>query len=894
LPDYAAHFRLLDDGGELVTATRRQAHELARAYTARQVAAGRVVWDTPRIVPWPAWTARAWLAVAREVSGAPALLDPVATTRAWEQLVADSPAGRELLDSRAAGRGAAYAWSKAQEWCLDLDAIVPATAEQAAFLGWSRAWVDRCREREWLDPARLTHALTQKAGALVRADECTPARGALGFHGFDVVAPARRRFMDALERAGRATRELSVDVPAERIAVHAADGPDAELEAIAAWIVARLRADPAARLAVIVPDLAQRRATVRRVMDDRLQPSRLAPGARDVDVHAFAAGPALRDYGLVDAALRQLGLGRERVDLVQAGRLLRSPYPRGADVEASRRAALDAHLRRAGDLAPTVERLRLAAADERHGCPAFAATLATVRRELDGAARRSTAQWAAAFERALLAAGWHDGRKLSSAEHQTAIKFRETLATFGALERVVAALTLDEALDELESLVGDTSFQPETGDPQVLFLDALAEPGLALDGLWVAGLTADRFPAAASPDPVLPTALQREARLPHASAELELEQARHTLERWARSARELVLSWPVRDDDGERMPSPLLPATAARLEATDRIPARAAQVRAAARLVPWSDRPLPALAHGEPLRGGVAVLASQSACPFQAAASHRLEVRPLERPRFGLDPRRRGTLAHEALAAFWRDVGSQDRLRALAPDALSARIRTAIDEACRSLPRDVQRSRMLRLERRWLERAMLALAAKELERTPFTVVEREAEYALALGRRRIDVRIDRIDRLPDGATVLIDYKTGQGRLAPARWTGDRPDQPQLPTYAAHLPETPVAVAFGRLALAAVGYAGLSARSGVAPGVKTPDEYRHDALRGRPWDSLIEEWRRVTTALAEDYARGVADVDPTDEACGYCAFAGFCRIEQYGGEADAADGETDGD
>jgi ATP-dependent helicase/nuclease subunit B len=894
LPDYAAHFRLLDDGGELVTATRRQAHELARAYTARQVAAGRVVWDTPRIVPWPAWTARAWQSLARETPGAAALLDPVAATRAWEHVVAESAAGRELLDARAAGRGAAYAWSKAQEWCLDVDALAPATAEQAAFLAWSRAWTERCRAHAWLDPARLTHALTQKAAALVHADGRTGARGALGFHGFDVVAPARRRFMDALERAGRATHELAVDVPAERVVVHAADGPDAELEAIAAWIVARLRADPAARLAVIVPDLAQRRATVRRVMDDRLQPSRLAPGARDVDVYAFAAGPALRDYGLVDAALLQLGLARERIDLVHAGRLLRSPYPRGADAEASRRAALDAHLRRAGELAPTVERVRLAASEDRHGCPAFAETLATVRRELEGASRRSTAQWAAAFERALIAAGWHDGRKLSSAEHQTAIKFHETLATFGALERVVGPLTLDEALDELESLVGEASFQPEAGDPQVLFLDSLTEPGLALDGLWVAGLTADRFPAAAGPDPFLPTALQRDARLPHASAELELEQARHTLERWTRSARELVLSWPVRDDDGERMPSPLLPETAARFEAAGRVPARAAQVRAAARLVPWTDRPLPALAHGEPLRGGVAVLASQSACPFQAAASHRLGVRPLERPRFGLDPRRRGTLAHEALAAFWRDVDSQERLRALPPDALATHVRTAIDEACRALPRDLQRSRMLRLERRWLERAMLALAAKELERAPFTVVEREAEYALTLGRRRIDVRIDRIDRLSDGATVLIDYKTGQGRLAPARWTGDRPDQPQLPTYAAHLPETPVAVAFGRLALAAVGYAGLSARSGVAPGVKTPDEYRHDALRGRPWDSLIDEWRRVTTALAEDYARGVADVDPTDEACRYCAFTGFCRIEQFGSDADAADGDADGD
>ncbi len=66
MPEYRAQFDLLDAGGELVTATRRQAHELARAHTARQRALGRLVWETPRIVPLPAWLERAWRGLARE------------------------------------------------------------------------------------------------------------------------------------------------------------------------------------------------------------------------------------------------------------------------------------------------------------------------------------------------------------------------------------------------------------------------------------------------------------------------------------------------------------------------------------------------------------------------------------------------------------------------------------------------------------------------------------------------------------------------------------------------------------------------------------------------------------------------------------------------------------
>jgi ATP-dependent helicase/nuclease subunit B len=891
LPDYAAQFRLLDAGGELVTATRRQAHELASAYTARQVAAGRTVWDTPSILPWPAWTARAWQAVTRESASSAVLLGSFATRRAWERIVAESPTGRSLLDARAAASGAAQAWTKAQDWCLDVATFAPATAEQAAFVEWSRAWLALCDERRWVDPAALVSRLEPRAADLVAAHAI--ARGGIGFHGFETIAPARLRLMEALRRAGLEVHELRVDVAAERIVSHAADGPDVELEAIAAWIVARLRETPRARLAVIVPDLAQRWATVRRVMDDRLQPSLLAPGAVEERPYAFAAGPRLAGYALTDAALLQLALARDRMDLLQVGRLLRSPYPRGADGEGSRRAALDAHLRRTGELRPTVERVRLAAIDERRGCPAFGALIETIRAELDGPPQRTSAEWATAFERALVAAGWHDGRALSSDEFQTEAKLHEALATFGGLERVLGPLTLDGALDEFAAVVAEVPFQPESDDAQVLFLDTLADPGLALDGLWVAGLTADRLPGAASPDPFLPPALQRDAKLPHSTSELELEQARRTVQAWQRSAREVVFSWAARDDDGERLPSPLLPAGLSAFEPAAPVPSRASQVRAASQLVAWEDSGLPSLEAGSALRGGVAVLAAQSACPFKAAVEFRLGTRPLERPRFGLDSRQRGTLAHDALAAFWSDVGSQQRLRELGHDGVTERVRAAIEQACTALPHDLRRSRVLQLERRWLERSMLALADKELERAPFEVHACEAEYTLTLGRRRVDVRVDRIDRLPDGATVLIDYKTGQGPLAPARWTGDRPDQPQLPAYAAHLPETPVAVAFGRLALAAVGFAGLSARPALLPDVKTPDQIRHEALRGRPWDSVIEEWRRVTTALMEAHARGVADVDPTDEACRYCAHAAICRIELRGVDADEPD-DDDGD
>jgi hypothetical protein len=143
------------------------------------------------------------------------------------------------------------------------------------------------------------------------------------------------------------------------------------------------------------------------------------------------------------------------------------------------------------------------------------------------------------------------------------------------------------------------------------------------------------------------------------------------------------------------------------------------------------------------------------------------------------------------------------------------------------------------------------------------------------------VRIDRVDRLADGARVLIDYKTG---LATPDWRGERPDNPQLPIYALLHPERLAAVAYGRVNAGDSGFVAESERPGLFKprGLKTP-------LEGMPsLAALIEVWSRRIENIAADFAAGRAAVAPTLRACKTCRLHGLCRVPAALEDAAAAD------
>ena len=147
---------------------------------------------------------------------------------------------------------------------------------------------------------------------------------------------------------------------------------------------------------------------------------------------------------------------------------------------------------------------------------------------------------------------------LSSAEYQARIAWNKLLVDFGGLEAVQPRLARDEAATLLRELAAETVFQPEGPEASIQILGLLEAQGLAFDALWIAGLSAERWPPAPQPNALLPTYWQRERNLPRSSAAREMAYARALTERYLRAAPCVVLSHPTQRDQHDCGPSALI------------------------------------------------------------------------------------------------------------------------------------------------------------------------------------------------------------------------------------------------------------------------------------------------------------------------------------------------
>jgi ATP-dependent helicase/nuclease subunit B len=847
---------------------------------------GRDIWPTPKVLDFATWLREQYASRQLASADSPRCLAEVEERELWRSIIETEERGRDFLDPAAAARAARRARRAVAEYGIPLQLIGRELSEESeAFLKWNQAFDERCRALQCISADVLLARTGAPQGgplAWVESPAWRPvarqwlARNALLLTPEDILAPR------AAEPAGRGGARKP---PLPSVSRVGSASPAAELAALAAWVQFNLQADEHFRAWVCIPDLNQRRADVVDAMDAALARQRFslrdAPGAAP---YAVAGGTPLAGFAPVRVALETLTCSIGAVSFPKFSVLLRAPEMQPTHADAGAAAALDLALRShapsEADIDAWLSIAERVARSENMAPVAAVQRLRAVRSALTeprNAERISV--WVSAWIAALDAGPWAERGRWSSIEYQAAERFRELLAELATAESLFGINSLEAAVRVLKRAAHDTAFQPQTGVPAIWVSGQLIDPWVNYDAIWVTRCSDEYWPPRVEPIALLPVRLQREHGVISAAAETQLNLALDLQRRWRVRATHCVFSFADPGDGRSSAPSPLLPPITlpqherywAELVAAPQ-PHWRALLDAAPALECRADESAPPFSAGERTRG-VSTLRAQSRCAFRGFAETRLAAKALEQPVPGFNERERGDLVHLALQHVWSVLRNSNELLLLAPGGQ----RQLLDEAAMSAIGSMSQRRDPGPRWRARERARLRHLLTlwldvERKRAPFAVeyLEQGAQVAQFAGLD-FTVRVDRMDRLADGARVLIDYKTGAATIAD--WRGDRPDNPQLPIYALLRPDALVAVAYARVNAGDSGFIAEAERRDI---FKLGS--RSSALEGMPnFAALVGLWSRRVERLAAAFAAGRAEVAPTLNACQTCKLHGLCRV-----------------
>lgn len=813
---------------------------------------GQRAWPSRAFRSRSQWLAERFDAAQAAIDHPSLILSPGQTERLWRRVIESSPAGPALI-----GSGGVARWARSARRSLLEHGLAPADqsgavwgADAGVFLDWNRDFEAALASNDWVDPDSLLYRINRLPVELVGHDLTLldPPRD----------TPEVRRLIDRWHAARHRIDRIEPDDQAARVAGLIAADPTAEIRLAARWATERLRERPDCRLAVVIPDLTARRDAVEAIFADHLGSARVTAGGSRALGEIAVFGAAL-------TAIRLLGPG---AGFAVLSRWLRSPFFSSQDAARARHTAgleiaLRSDPRAQRDFAGAWRHLGLASR--------FAKTLPDTATRLDRALERlpqraTPTSWTAVWQSCLRILGWHGPDLSLPSNLQNA--WDNAWARFSELTAILGAIDQGAAFDVLGEIVATESIYQPMGLEGVVLLTRIDQVGPGFAGAWIAGFSDEGVTSPDSANPLLPRALQARLGIAGATPESALAASIDDLKRLERRVPEATFSCPLRIGDEPRLPSPLIadwqPAAAGALAVQGGAGQAAARIGARAWQQPAD--PAPAL-DGAAIRGGIRTLNLQSACPARAFCVARLKAEPIEPPARGIDSRLRGRLIHRVLELL---------LDPQPADPAKRHPGTAIEQAFASLTRrgDAAWEAQLRSERRRIERIIGRFLEAEAGRPEFTTqaVERRAE--IPIDGRTLSCRLDRIDRLASGETLLIDYKTG--RSPRVRWFDARLGDCQLPAYA--LEANADGIAAIRLDDSDIVYRWAGRVPLSLPG-------RGQTFDDADWQAQIVRWREQISQLLDEFAHGDVRVpgdaaervaaDDRDQAGG--AFAPLTRV-----------------
>ena len=666
-------------------------------------------------------------------------------------------------------------------------------------------------------------------------------------YGFKQRTPEQNKLFEILECQSLNSRSLENNIQALSFI-----DQETELESIAKWAKEVSLKNPNSQIAVVIPNLSQLQHLVKSTFDQEFDASLLETHHKPYNI---SLGMSLCQYPLIQHLLSIVKISSQiikgNIELETLMKTVTSPYIKGALNESNSRALLVNRILGLGCEEATTQKVLKLMKD----CPVLI-QIVNALRSLKIDKKIALEDSLDSINLLLLTWGFTSDRSLSSSEYQLFEKYQNESLILNRLSNFYKKVSLFDAIKILNTHLNSVIFQPKSGTANIHILGALEAEGLYFDHAWVSSMTSNFIPGKIKMPLFIPQKTSIEYKLPNSNFLLVTEDAKVTLKALNNLSPETTYSYAKLMQNREELPSPYI-------DFKDYL--EVSFIKNSSRELIYIDDYKAPKIQELTIKKGVKTLQNQMSCAFRGFAA-RLNIDDFESPHIGLSRLQQGNLIHKILETFFNELKSGASLLKLTELELDNLIAKHTESATQNLPKSNfklnEKNRLVKIIRQYID--------LEKQRSDFEVIKTESTSEVNINGLKFSTRIDRMDRLANGDSLIIDYKTGKD-VKVSQMTGNPIDQAQLPIYA--VTNSVDGVAFATINSNDCQFKAITKNKSELPLTK-------QAINRMPeWDKQITEWTSILNSASEQFQNGIASVLPVKNACDYCDYDLLCRVKK---------------
>jgi len=666
-------------------------------------------------------------------------------------------------------------------------------------------------------------------------------------YGFKQRTPEQNKLFEILECQSLNSRSLENNIQALSFI-----DQETELESIAKWAKEVSLKNPNSQIGVVIPNLSQLQHLVKSTFDQEFDASLLETHHKPYNI---SLGMSLCQYPLIQHLLSIVKISSQiikgNIELEMLMKTVTSPYIKGALNESNSRALLVNRILGLGCEEATTQKVLKLMKD----CPVLI-QIVNALRSLKIDKKIALEDSLDSINLLLLTWGFTSDRSLSSSEYQLFEKYQNESLILNRLSNFYKKVSLFDAIKILNTHLNSVIFQPKSGTANIHILGALEAEGLYFDHAWVSSMTSNFIPGKIKMPLFIPQKTSIEYKLPNSNFLLVTEDAKVTLKALNNLSPETTYSYAKLMQNREELPSPYI-------DFKDYL--EVSFIKNSSRELIYIDDYKAPKIQELTIKKGVKTLQNQMSCAFRGFAG-RLDIDDFEAPHIGLSRLQQGNLIHKILETFFNEIKSGASLLKLTELELDNLIEKHTESATQNLPKSNfklnEKIRLVKIIRQHID--------LEKQRSDFEVIKTESTSEVNINGLKFSTRIDRMDRLANGDSLIIDYKTGKD-VKVSQMTGDPIDQAQLPIYA--VTNSVDGVAFATINSNDCQFKAITKNKSELPLTK-------QAINRMPeWDKQITEWTSILNSASKQFQNGIASVLPVKNACDYCDYDLLCRVKK---------------